>query len=249
MAYRMVPDRLDHADLASGAVLRSAPGRPAFPVRLAEELFLRAADHLPEGLLTLWDPCCGSGYLVAVIGLRQRPRLRAVIASDADPDAVRLATDNLALLTVDGLQARETVLRERHAAFGRQAHSDAAGAAGRLRRRLVRDGGDLTAASFVADAFDVTALRMGLDGLSPDVVLTDVPYERQSEWLGGAATLKDPVHGLGAALSQVLPAHTVIVITVRARKVSLPGVQVLERVRVGNRASALVRAGAFADRP
>jgi hypothetical protein len=245
----MVSDRLDHADLASGAVLRSAPGRPAFPVRLAEELFLRAADHLPEGLLTLWDPCCGSGYLVAVVGLRQRLRLRKVVASDADPDAVRLAAENLALLTADGLQARETVLQERHASFGRQAHSDAAGAAGRLRRQLARDGGDLASASFVADAFDVQALRAGLDGLAPDVVLTDVPYERQSGWLGGAAILQDPVHGLTTALSQVLPAHAVIVITVQARKISLPGVKVLERVRVGTRASALVRAGAFADRP
>jgi len=40
MSYRMVPVRADHRDLASGFVLRSAPGHPAFPVRLAEELFL-----------------------------------------------------------------------------------------------------------------------------------------------------------------------------------------------------------------
>lgn len=47
MPYRPATARSDHRDLASGFVLRSAPGYPAFPVRLAQELFLRAAAYLP----------------------------------------------------------------------------------------------------------------------------------------------------------------------------------------------------------
>ncbi len=102
MAYRIATEREDYSDLASGSVLRSAPGYPAFPVRLAQELFLRAATHRPAAPLTLWDPCCGSGYLVTVIGLLHRPRLRRVIATDVQPQAVSLATENLALLTGRG---------------------------------------------------------------------------------------------------------------------------------------------------
>jgi 23S rRNA (guanine2535-N1)-methyltransferase len=40
VSYRIALDRHDTRDLASGHVLRSAPGYPAFPVRLAEEMLL-----------------------------------------------------------------------------------------------------------------------------------------------------------------------------------------------------------------
>lgn len=89
----------------------------------------------------------------------------------------------------------------------------------------------------------VRAGLRSLDGLVPDVVMTDVPYERQTGWHGSAAAAADPVRGLVAALGEVLPAHAVVVVTTQARKVPLPGVPLLARVRVGTRASALVRAG------
>lgn len=89
------------------------------------------AEHLPERPHTLRDPCCGSGYLLTVLGLRQRARLAAVVVSDIAPDAVALARENLALLTLGGLQARAEVLQARHGEFARQVHADAAAAAGR----------------------------------------------------------------------------------------------------------------------
>ncbi|MFD2352348.1 hypothetical protein ACFSTC_28350 [Nonomuraea ferruginea] len=42
MTYRHAIVRTSHEDLASGAVLHSAPRFPAFPVRLASEIFQRA---------------------------------------------------------------------------------------------------------------------------------------------------------------------------------------------------------------
>ncbi|WP_436975454.1 hypothetical protein [Nonomuraea angiospora] len=42
MSYRHATLQRDCQDLASGAVLRSAPGFPAFPVRPASEVFQRA---------------------------------------------------------------------------------------------------------------------------------------------------------------------------------------------------------------
>jgi len=88
--YRYATGPADYRDLASGFVLRSAPGQPAFPVRLAQELFLRSAAHLPAGSrLSLWDPCCGSGYLATVLGLLCRPRLDRVTCSDISAEAVR----------------------------------------------------------------------------------------------------------------------------------------------------------------
>ncbi|WP_312847199.1 hypothetical protein [Microbispora sp. KK1-11] len=80
-------------------MLHSAPGFPAFPVRLASEMVQRAMELRGGGRATVWDPCCGSGYLLTVIGLLHRRRISAVLASDVDPAAVGLAERNLALLT------------------------------------------------------------------------------------------------------------------------------------------------------
>ncbi|MBF6332777.1 hypothetical protein [Nocardia transvalensis] len=63
MAYRFAVQQADYGDLASGAVLRSAPGLPAFPVRLAPETFQRAlAIRGGDRPAVVWDPMCGSGY-------------------------------------------------------------------------------------------------------------------------------------------------------------------------------------------
>jgi 23S rRNA (guanine2535-N1)-methyltransferase len=100
VSYRLVTSRNDYRDLASGHVFHSLPGYPAFPVRLAQEMVLRAASHLPaDRPLTVWDPCSGSGYLASVVGLPNRARIGTLVCSDIDPDAVSLAARNLDLLT------------------------------------------------------------------------------------------------------------------------------------------------------
>ena len=222
MAYRLT-SRADHGDLASGLVLRSAPGFPAFPVRLGQELFRRAAEHLAgHEPLGLWDPCCGSGYLATVVALTHRDRLRHVLCSDIDPTAVALAGRNLALLTAAGLAER---------AAGSPARS---GPAGRLAAAL---GVDLPSTARVADAFDP-----GVPVPPPDLVLTDVPYGRQTAWHGRAGT--EPLPALARSLSAVLPDHAVLALSAQTRRIHLgTGIRALDRIRTGTRAAVIVRAG------
>jgi hypothetical protein len=132
MQYRLAVAQSEYRDLASEFVLRSAPGCPAFPVRLAEDLFLRCTAHAAApGPLTLWDPCCGSGYLATVIGLFNRAGLDRILCSDVSPDAVTLASRNLALLTAAGLADRECELLGLAAEFGKQDYAERAAAARR----------------------------------------------------------------------------------------------------------------------
>ncbi|NYI97392.1 23S rRNA G2445 N2-methylase RlmL [Streptomonospora nanhaiensis] len=240
MAYRYATERADHSDLASGTVLRSAPGHPGFPVRLADELFQRAAARAaPDGRpVALWDPCCGSGHLATTVGLLHRERLSWVLATDADPAALGIARRNLALLTAGGLAERERGLRADAAAFGRPAMEERAEAAARLAARLRAAGGDLPAAARTGDAFAPQPPERPVD-----VVLTDIPYGGLTRWRDAPAEGGDPVGALLRALAAVLPPEAVITVTARTRKVALPeGVAALERVRVGNRAAVLVRA-------
>ncbi|MFE1166454.1 rRNA methyltransferase [Nocardiopsis sp. NPDC058789] len=235
MSYRYATERTDHSALASGQVLRSAPGYPGFPVRLASELLQRAMVHVEGDRVRLWDPCCGSGYLVAVLGLLHRDRLTHVRATDVDGDAVAIAARNLELLTAEGLAERERELRRSARDFGRVAFVERAESARDLAAGLAAMGGDLPHESGVVDVFTAT------DPVDADLVITDVPYGEMTHWEGNVPD--DPIRALLASMGRTLPRSAVVVVTARTRRVPLPeGVRALERVKVGNRSAVLVRA-------
>ncbi len=228
--YLHAVKRETYADLAGGGVLHSAPGYPGFPVRPAEEIFLRCAALLPPAPLTLSDPLCGSGSLVAVLGLRHRARIAHVAATDADPDAVALAHRNLDLLSEAGLRRREAVLRERAAAFGKPGYLDAADAAARLRAQLADSGGDLPYTCEVADVFTAEAKPA-------DVVICDVPYGEQTQWRGSPPA--EPVPALVERLVAFLPSPAVVAVVVpKASPVRWPFAPT-QRLRLGRREARL----------
>src|SRR5262245_55152460 len=88
MPYLFVHDRHDFTDVAAGPVLYSLPGRPAFPVRLTSEIFQRCQAHLlqlgNEPPYTVYDPCCGSAYLVVTLAYLHWPAIQQIVVSDID---------------------------------------------------------------------------------------------------------------------------------------------------------------------
>ncbi|XVQ87056.1 rRNA methyltransferase [Microbispora siamensis] len=240
MTYRHATVRDDYADLASGAVLHSAPGFPAFPVRLASEMFQRAMELRGGGRATVWDPCCGSGYLLTVIGLLHRTRISAVLASDIDPAAVVIAERNLSLLTRAGLAARAAHLTEQAERWGRASYTAAAEAAQRLATGLSTDGGDLPRAVYQADVFAADRLRQVLGGHRPDVVVTDVPYGEQTTWHGPNGA--DGAVGMLDTLGSVLDENAVIALAVRGRKAPRADrLRTCATFKIGTRTVALLR--------
>lgn len=172
MKYRFEVVDVDRSDLASGHVLRSRPGFPAFPVRLGSEVFQQILEiggwSRP---VRVWDPLCGSGYLLTTIALLHRSRISALLASDVDPDAVTLAKANLELLTSSGLLRRAG-----------QVGPEAAAAAQRLAASLETGGGNVPSQAVVADAHDAEQVAALAQGPPVDVVLTDIPYGNQTKW-------------------------------------------------------------------
>ncbi|RDI66082.1 hypothetical protein [Nocardia pseudobrasiliensis] len=237
MAYRFAVERTDYGDLASGAVLRSAPGLPAFPVRLASEIFQRAVElRGGEQRAVVWDPLCGGGYLLTVLAMLHRERIAGLIASDVDERALEVARANLGLLTAAGLAARRGELADLADRYGKAAHLSALAAAD----RLTGSGGDLVASLGRADVFDTAALRALLAPMPPDVVVTDIPYGEQVSWQGGGK-----VEALLESLDSVLPADAIVAVTGRGRRIESGRFRPARSFRVGTRATALFR---IADR-
>lgn len=235
MTYRFALERENHEHLASGGVLRSAPGFPAFPIRLGSEMLRRAlAVAGPPAIV--WDPCCGSGYLLTVLGLKHRAEIDRVIGTDVEPAAVALARRNLALLTGEGLAARSVELREMGERFAKVSYARASLSAQRLARDLAAQGGDVPSTVAKADVFDADELRLALGDVRPNVVITDVPYGEQSSWAGTDAGIE----GMLRSLAQVLDDGAVIAVATRGRKVRADaGLRRLTSFRVGSRAVAL----------
>jgi hypothetical protein len=189
MPYRFSRERLDYSDFASGRVIRSVPGRTAFPVRLADELFQRCLALRPAARwgspVALYDPCCGGASLLCTLALLHWPSIRQIIASDADQDVLSLASRNLALLTPEGMNERRQEIAALHAEYGKASHAEALGSVERLEARLselVRIH-PLPTRLFLADGLDPTSLRAHLDARSIDVVIADVPYGQRTRWL------------------------------------------------------------------
>ena len=55
MEYKFANEHANYADLASGHVFYSLPGHPAFPVRLASEIYQRCLALRGTGNLSLYD--------------------------------------------------------------------------------------------------------------------------------------------------------------------------------------------------
>lgn len=113
MVYRYSPNG-NYEDYASGRVLYGARGVPNFPVRLIQEIFLRAANFSPrKNELSVCDCCCGGGYSLTVLGLLNPERIARIWASDIDPEMLKVAGKNLSLLTPAGMAARLDQLKGR----------------------------------------------------------------------------------------------------------------------------------------
>lgn len=241
MRFDYAPDD-DYSDLASGTVLRSAPGFPGFPVRVGLEVFDRAAALLGSPTnLTVWDPLSGSGQLLTTIALMRQRSIDEIIASDISSDAVDLATRNLSLLHNDGMRARRDELFAAAEEHGRPAYKAAAAAAERLLR--LGSGIERTTAG-VADAMHAPQLENLLGEREVDVVIADVPYGQQTDW---ASDESEPIPRFLRSVASVLPRRSVIAVIASGRSITGVSTPAFRSLRHGTRAIKIFRAGDLQD--
>ena len=95
-------------DFASGRVLYGGKGIPNFPIRLLLEIYGRALERSNKKEdLVIYDPCCGGGYSLTILGYFQNKYIRKIYGSDIDEDMVAHAKKNISLLTDVALKKRK----------------------------------------------------------------------------------------------------------------------------------------------
>jgi hypothetical protein len=250
MPYLYATEKRDYSDYARGRVLYGLHGHPSYPVRLASEIWQRCAALLREegrpGPYTLYDPCCGSAYLLTVVALLFRPEITTVIGSDVDAHALETARRNLALLSVKGMERRLDEIRALHKSYGKASHAAAIESALWLGEQLVGAGGEeIEVQVFEADATDAHALQRGLQGRAIDVLVADLPYGRDSLWKrlqeDGPSSCSPLIQMLDALLA-VTSADTIVALSCdKEQKLAHPAYRRVERFRLGKRQVAFFR--------
>jgi hypothetical protein len=250
MEYRFVKQRPNYSDLASGRVFCSLPGHPAFPIRLASEIFqrcmaIRQANRVSRPC-TLYDPCCGSAYHLSALALLHWDCIREVIGSDIEEDAVALARRNLGLLSIGGLDQRIDEIAEMLRRYGKDSHKEALNSAQALRDRVAALAQErpLKTRAFQANVMDREALVRQLATTTVDVVLTDVPYGQHSHWRGSVPNATSPLWAvLDALLSVLHPTSIVAVISDKQQKIWHERYERVERFQIGKRRVVILASG------
>ncbi len=225
MQYRYVTEKENYEDFAAGRVLVSQGGMTSFPVRLASELFQRCAGYFPaEQRLRVYDPCCGGGYLLTVLGFLHGARIQALHGSDINPDIVRRASDNLRLLTAAGLDMRRDALRALADTYNKSSHHAALASVERLRQYLPAP--PITTHAWTANALQPTARTA-----SVDLIICDVPYGNLTGWQADA----DGTTLLQAQYDVLIPGGIAAVISDKSQQATYARYKRLQRETIGRR--------------
>ncbi len=197
MAFKFATERENYSAYAGGQVFYNLPGRPAFPVRLASEIFqrclhLRSAKGLPAPV-RLYDPCCGGAYHLAVLAYLHWDKILEISASDINGETLSVAQRNLSLLTPDGLQQRTSEIEEMQRLYKKDSHTEARHSAGILKEKLQQnlETRAIPVRVFQADALRPGEIRERMGASKPDLVISDIPYGLRSQWIlpAGAASV------------------------------------------------------------
>jgi 16S rRNA G966 N2-methylase RsmD len=244
MEYKFATDRTNYSDLASGHVFYSLPGLPAFPVRLASEIYQRCLALRGKGNspCTIYDPCCGAAYHLSVIAYLHWDSVCRVICSDIDEKAVQLAERNLGLLTPGGMERRSREISAMVHLYDKESHKGALESLTRMQEQV----NQLTAVrpiqtrAFRANATDVASLREGLQDIFIDMVFTDIPYGQHSQWEETQAP--DPAWAmLETLLAFLSPKSLVVVASDKQRKISHEKYKRQEKFQLGKRQVVILR--------
>lgn len=248
MQYKFEKTSIDYSDLASGRVFYSLPGHPAFPVRLASEIFQRYRVHREliygrSDPCTLYDPCCGAAYHLSVLGYLHRKHIRQIIASDIDEKAVALATRNLGLLQIAGIEQRINELDSMYKQYNKDSHKDALSSARLIQSTLIDLDNEypLNTATFRSSATDQDSMLRHIETKSVDMVFTDVPYGQHSQWqdFDGA---ENPIWSMMDALTSLLSSSSIVAIASdKGQKVSHDRYHRVEHFQIGKRRVTILR--------
>ena len=231
--YQFATTKDNYEDYSSGRVLYGVPGATGFPVRLVSEVFQRAKEILEnEGVkppYTIYDPFCGAGYSLTVIGFLQGKSIKNIIASDINKEILGTANKNLSLLTLKGFSNRVKELTHLKNTYSKPSHDEALESTKRLEKKIP---------NIEPKVFEFNILgnkNLPIPKASVDLVLTDLPYGKLTHWEGKNANI-DPTLNFLNNIAPILKRTSLVVVSVnKKQKLSFEGYRRVKILKIGKR--------------
>jgi 23S rRNA (guanine2535-N1)-methyltransferase len=244
MSYQFENEKKNYEFLSSGRILQSYKGMPAFPVRLTLEILQRCIFDLKnDGILppySIYDPCCGGGYILSTIGLLSSSEIDTIYGSDIDEESLELAKKNLSLLSQEGLARRVAELEKLVKLYKKEAHQASLTYCKRFRECLVRTK-QPTVSVFKRDILSDFSNTL----VNANIIIVDTPYSKQSAWqIEHAAPLstKSFQERFLTNLYQSLAEKGVAsIIMCKSEKLSFPQFKVIKMFCIGKRRIYLLK--------
>jgi tRNA G10 N-methylase Trm11 len=230
--------KTNYEDYASGRVIYHQSGLSTFPVRLASEIFERASAHLDKREhISLYDPLCGQGYLLTVLGLLHGEKLASIHGSDINESALQAASKNLSLLGKEGLLQRQQEISALFRQFQKSSHQEALESVSKFIELIEKRQYSPQSELFHSNLLESCPKQLKEN--PADIIITDVPYGSMVDWQGSAG---DPMKLFLKNISEALHSGSVLAISFdKSQKVRSPLFKRLERFQVGKRRIELLR--------
>ncbi len=204
---------------------------PCFPVRLNLELFELAFHRLNRPRLSVYDPCCGSGFSLTTLGMMKQEKIECLYASDVNPACVEAAQCNTAMLTPEGLtSASEKILSNETASPERKKQLTEA------RTKLLPY---LTNHTLRKEVFPHDILESAPQlPQKIDYIFADIPYGNLTEWTNRAGCDNPSLQFL-RNIEKILSTKGIVVIS-GTKELKLPPDSIknytkIDKIRAGKR--------------
>ncbi len=224
MEYKYAQNE-NYEDFASGRVLYHMGGEPTFPVRLTLELYERCLSYSNKKTnITLYDCCCGGAYMLTVLGFLKSYSISELYGSDINTKSLKLAEDNLGLLTNDGIRKRRVELTALFNEFDKASHKEALSSLHKLEDRITKE---MKTGVFKRNIFETYDLPF-----QPDIIITDVPYGNMAQWVD----CNPDMNQMMKALSENCGQETILCVCMdKKQKIQTDLFQRLEKQMIGKR--------------
>jgi tRNA G10 N-methylase Trm11 len=226
MKFEFNTKKVNYEHFAAGRVILSQVGMTSFPVRVASEIFQLCHAYLGKERLSIYDPLCGTAYLLTSLGFLHGEAIETIYASDIDFDALRVGRKNLALLNEVGLEARRKDIQTLYETYGKESHAQALESCEVLKGLLPEKG--IESGVWLADA-----MGQSFAPKSVDLLICDVPYGEKTAW----ETERDaPISQLLEAQRPVLTKNALaVIISDKGQKVGHPAYKRYKQMQHGKR--------------
>ncbi len=184
----------------------------------------------------IYDPCCGGGYLLTVLGFLNHERIKTIMASDISNDTIQLANENLLLLDKNGLEKRIWKINDLLSLHNKNSHIEALNSATNLLDILANSTHEMERKVFKMDI--LSNIPLDNPDFKADIIFTDVPYGNLVEWQYGN---KDNINLLDQLLPVTKEKTVVAICSDKSQKFQSDNFQRIEKQVIGKRLFQIFR--------